>query len=483
MTNSLSVAMFNQSNMTFTENGAPAFHSTGSGLLDFFSRAGTLRNNQSEILKLFKDAFFESPEASIVLAFALRDARGGGKERLSFKTILEWLYKNEEEWFNKIVRLVPEYGYWKDILSFTDSELVQNIVAVQLATDALSTHPSLLAKWMPSANAGKASRKLALKWMKLLNVDEPEYRRSLSAIRAYIAPVENYMSAGKWFDIDFSRVTSVAMKNYGKAFGRHNQAGFEKYLLSVAKGEVKINAATLFPHDLVNKCIYNHKDDAVVEAQWKALPDFTDGENVIVMPDTSGSMMTGVLGNVTAYAISISLGIYFAQRNKGAFHNQMVTFSRVPKFISLKDSMSLREAVQFVGSYSEAANTDLMAAITQILEIAKKNNVPQSDMPTKLLILSDMQFDRCTNRPDDTTFSAMKKEFAKYGYEMPNIVFWNLGAYGNSPVTKNDLGVALVSGASPASLQYVLGKIASPLETMLRALNSERYEAVRKALV
>lgn len=498
MTNSLSQAILNKGNITSTQNGDGAFKSTLNKCLDFFSRSGALRNNQSELLDLFKKAFYESPDAAIVLAFYLRDIRGGNKERLSFQTILKWLYENEALYFNKIVSLVPEYGYWRDILGFVDSTVVVHTVSIQLAKDALSKNPSLLAKWMPSVNAGKASRKLALKWMKALQIDnEAEYRRGLSAIRSNIKPVESYMSAGKWGEIPYSNVPSVAMKKLAKAFGRHDFVRFDGFIKAAARGEVKINSTALLPHDLVavytksldwsdiGRGLYRGRiksvEDGTVEAQWSQLEDYTNGENVLVMPDVSGSMQQHGFGKVSAFEVSIALAIYFAQKNKGAFRNQMVTFSKKPHFITLSGK-GLFNAVSQVLAEVDMGNTDLMASIKAILDMARSNSVPQEDMPKKLVILSDMQFDSVNNA---TSFDAIKAEYRRYGYQMPEIVFWNLNSSvaKNSPVTKDARGVALVSGASPANLQYILGNpIVTPMDTMLLTLNSERYEIVRKAL-
>lgn len=489
MTNKLSNAIFNQGNMTTTQNGAKTPERTGSACLDFYSRAGALRNSQAELLDLFKKAFNESPEAAVVLAFNLRDIRGGSKERLSGQSIFKWLYENHEAYFNKIVGLVPEYGYWKDILPLYNSPAVVNAVATQLAKDALSDHPSLLAKWMPSVNAGKAARKLAKSWMIALQIEnESEYRRGLSAIRANIGPVESLMSAKKWELIKYETVPAVAMKRYGGAFASHDHARFEAFIKAAVRGEVEVKAGTLLPHELLAQYVtamgysYNlSSENPVVEAQWKNLEDYTNGENVLVMPDVSGSMISEAFGKVTAFHTSIALAIYFAQRNNGAFKNQFVTFSNKPKFITLQGT-SLHEAIQTVLSDVEMGNTNLMASIKGVLDVAKKNSVSQKDMPTKLIIISDMQFD-CTGNM--TNFEAMKRAFELAGYKMPEIVFWTVNASikKNTPVTKNEYGVALVSGGSPASLQFVLGgKIESPMDTMLKVLNAERYEPVRKSL-
>lgn len=479
--NKLSFAFANSAdnNKAFTLNKDKAFQTTYSPALDFFSRASVSRADQTTVVELFKKAFKDTPDLAVVLAFHLRDIRGGQMERKSFQSILGWLFNNQRDVFHKIVGLVPEYGYWKDIIPYYSDPVVASLVSIRIAKDALSDNPSLLAKWMPSENASSVeSMKMARAWARVLKVSMQEYRQGLSAIRNNIKVVERQMSAREWNEINFERVPSVAMKRYANAFSRRAPEKFVAYLEAVKKGEKKINASTLFPHDIVHG--YKDHRDVVdsLEEQWSALPDYAGDENVLVMPDTSGSMGSSFNDSkATCLDVSVSLAIYFAERNKGAFNNQFVTFSGSPKFITLTEKTLLGK-INEVMKYSEISNTNLMASILDILYIAKRRDIPQKDMPTKLIIISDMQFDRCGNM---STFEAMKVAFEAAGYNMPGIVFWNVNSYKNSPATKNEMGVALVSGASPSCLKYILsGKIESPMETMLKVAKSDRYKAIRE---
>lgn len=486
MTNKLANAIFNQGNVTTTQNGDKAYRSTGDACLDFFSKAGGLMGNQAELLSLFQKAFAESPEAAIVLAFNLRDVRGGGKQKRSIQTVLNWLYNYHLDYFDRIVGLVPEYGYWKDLISYTNSKKVRTLIQEQLDNDSISDHPSLLAKWMPSTNAGKASRLLGLEWAKILGVSEPQYRRAMASLKKRIKPVESVMSAGNWELIEYSKVPSVAMKNYGGAFAKHDHARFDAFIKAAVRGDVKINAATLLPHEIAFKYTKNRwgnsQIDDVTEAQWKALQDYTNGEDVLCMPDMSDSMTWQSFGKTTTREVAISLAIYFAQRNTGAFKNQFVTFSSSPVFVTLHGT-TLFENIQEVFNQVVGGNTDILKTVQAILDLAIRNRVPQNQMPKKLLVISDMQFDRANQ--GQSSFEAIRAKYKKAGYEMPEIIFWNANSniQTTSPVTKDEKGVALVSGASPATLQYVLGAhIDTPMETMMKCLNDKRYEPVRKAL-
>lgn len=63
------------------------------------------------------------------------------------------------------------------------------------------------------------------------------------------------------------------------------------FLGAVEKGEAKINASVLFPHDIVHRYGYADSTDTNLEVLWKNLPDTVQGcGNTIVVADGSGSM-------------------------------------------------------------------------------------------------------------------------------------------------------------------------------------------------
>ena len=64
------------------------------------------------------------------------------------------------------------------------------------------------------------------------------------------------------------------------------------------------------------------------------MPDFGGDENALAVIDTSGSMYFE--GNPVPAAVALSLGLYFAERNKGIFHNHFIEFSEKPQLIAIK---------------------------------------------------------------------------------------------------------------------------------------------------
>lgn len=475
-----------------TENGAVSNTSTLNPVLDFFSKAGAMRGREAAAFELFQKAFDADPQSAIRVLFYLRDIRGGQGERSVFRYILEQL---DEDFVNKIVHFIPEYGRWDEVPfnKFT----VENIIAKQLNEDLENMKTgksiSLLAKWMPSENSGKASLIEARKVAALLgwtgtpserNVDETTfkrvpnlrtYRKNITALRKhYDNFLERLMSEKRWGEIDYATLPSQAHKKHVKAFLRNDESRYRAYLESVNKGEAKINSGTLFAYqlyDMVNKYGASSDEVKAADALWKNLPDYTRGNNALVLADVSGSMSGFPM------SVSVSLALYFAERNVGQFKDYFMTFtsqSRLQKVTGTTLSAKMRsiESADWHGS------TNLQSAFDAILNAAVKGKASEDEMPTTLYIISDMQFDMATGHNDKTNFEVMKQKYAAAGYELPHVVFWNANAYGNdSPATMYDENVTLISGSNQSAFQYAVeGK--TPMQSMLDILNSDRYNSI-----
>jgi hypothetical protein len=128
-------------------------------------------------------------------------------------------------------------------------------------------------------------------------------------------------------------------------------------------------------------------------------------------------------------------------------------------------------------------NTNLQSVFDTVLTHAVRHNVPESDMPTKIFIISDMQFDMAVERNNSTNYGAIAKRYARAGYKLPLIVFWNVNGSGKeSPAMLNDY-VFLVSGLTPVIFKYALqAKAISAYDQMVETLMSERYNAISAAL-
>jgi Domain of unknown function (DUF2828) len=471
------------SNMTRTENSAVTYKSTKSALLDFFSVGGALRTRtDAEIVSLFRKAIEEDAGLALKALFYFRDVRGGQGERKVFRVLAKFLAEQMPYYITKNMKFISEFGRWDDMFALVGTRVETLAFAFmkdQLVKDvdaffAKQTGISLLAKWLPSENtSSKKTRSLATRFRVYLGWTPRDYRTTLADLRGYIKLVEREMSAGHWTSIDYEKVPSRASMIYRKAFGRHNPDGYGAYIKSVQKGEKKIHAATLYPYDLVNIALYQN-GDATIDAQWKALPNYVpEGGNALVIADTSGSM-SGL-----PMAISVSIAMYFAERNTGIFKDYFLTFSAKPTLQKLVGS-TLTQKAKNLSRANWDQNTDVQSAFDLILNTAVKNRIPESDMPKKLFIVSDMEFDAADGRNRQTNFQAIQSKYRAAGYKMPVLVFWNVQSRHNqSPVTVDDRGVVLVSGCSPSIFKSVMeSRVVTPYDMMLEVLMQERYAGI-----
>lgn len=513
--NAMQNTLNNEYNVSVTENGAIGYRTTGKALLDLNFAVASLRSmSEKVIVEKFTKAFFEDKVLAMKWLFYARDVREGLGERRLFRVVLDDLVKSNPEVVIPLINLIPEYGRYDDLWCLLDNkesaEVIYKIVIQQLRADTINMHEnmpiSLLAKWMPSVNASSAQTKKYAKLLcKALHMTERQYRQMLSSLRKYLDVVEVKMSEKNWSKIKYEAVPSRANLIYNDAFLRNDEVRRREYLGKLEKGEAKINASTLYPHDLVHKytngsCRMSKGKDAAIEAMWKALPDTVKGcDNTIVVADGSGSMMTGV-GNtkVSALDVANALAIYFAERSSGEFNDKYITFSENPRLVDFSKCDTLYDKIRLALGHNEVANTNIEKVFELILTTAINNNMSQDDIPKNILIISDMEFDSCatTNaaarnrwgyydrvKPTQTLFNTIAQKYADAGYKLPRLVFWNVNSRtGTIPVNENDLGVALVSGFSVNIAKMVISGKLDPYECLLETLNTERYVPVEAAL-
>jgi hypothetical protein len=477
----------NEANKTYTENGAVTNRSTGKDCLDLFATVGALRReSDQEIEERFMRAYTENPDVAMKILFFARDVRGGLGERRVFRCILRWLAKNEPKSLLRNLGRVAEYGRWDDLLVLLDTSCGKETAALlkeqfeaDLSAQDNGGEVSLLGKWLPSVNASNDDAvRLAKKLAKAFGLTERDYRKALVRLRERIRILENNLRE-RDYTFDYSKQPSKAMFKYRRAFLRNDKERYSAFLDKVSKGEATLHTGTLLPYELVAPFFRKSVTDdecAAIDTTWKTLPDYTDGENALAVVDGSGSMYSG--GDPMPATVALSLGVYFAERTKGAFHNHFITFSMKPQLVEIKGE-DILEKLRYCSSYNEAANTDLEAVFRLILDAAMKNNVPQSELPEKLYIISDMEFDSCAANAEITNFENAKRMFEAAGYRLPKIVFWNVASRNRQqPVTENEQGVALVSGCSPRIFSMVMDGSISPYEFMLSVVNSDRYAPI-----
>ncbi|MBQ4617332.1 MAG: DUF2828 family protein [Clostridia bacterium] len=477
----------NQMNTTATENGAVTHASTMSDCLDLFATIGALRReSEEEIITRFMRAFTENRDLAVKTLFFARDVRGGLGERKVFRVILRWLSVNAPETVRKNLEFIAEYGRFDDLLVLMDTPLEKAMLALvreQLRRDIYAMNNggevSLLAKWLPSVNTSNADAvKTAKNIARFLEMDDRTYRKMLSRLRAHIRIIENNLRE-RDYTFDYEKQPSKAMLKYRKAFLRNDNERYTDFLSRVQSGDATMHTGTLMPYELITPFFGNGVSDeerAAIDAMWNQLEDFTSGENALAVIDGSGSMYGW--GDPKPAAVALSLGLYFAERNRGAFHNHFVTFSERPQMVEVKGA-DLLEKLQYAASFNEVANTNIQKVFEVVLETAVKHNVPQEELPSTLYIISDMEFDYCTYDASVTNFEYAKRLYAAHGYTLPQVVFWNVASRNRQqPVTKNEQGVALVSGCTPRLFSMVASGHYSPYDQMLEILGNERYAPI-----
>jgi hypothetical protein len=321
-----------------------------------------------------------------------------------------------------------------------------------------------------------------------LDLTPREYRQILSKLRTYLKVVEKQMSSNQWDEIEYSKVPSKAMTNYRCAFQKHSEEKFTQYIEDLKQNKTKVNASTLYPYDIMEKMELEYSSsseysryntftlenyDELLEQQWKSLPNYVDGENnILIMADTSGSMCGRPI------ATSIGLALYFAERNKGFYNNKFITFSEEPSFVELKGN-NLSEKVRCIPNI--ISSTNLEKAFKLVLDSAIQSKLKQEDMPKAIIVISDMQFNIQTQDSNMTWHDAMEKMFNDNGYNMPNIIYWNVNDYGNSyQVTSEYKNVQLASGSSVSTFKAILNNIdKTPYEAMVSILNDKAYACVQ----
>ena len=485
--------------LTLTENGALAYETSGHKLLDMNFKLSSYRNvSELEIEDDFAKAYAENPRLAVKFLFFAGDVRGGAGERRVFRTCLHWLAKTRPNWANAVLPLVADYNRWDSLLSVLYTPVEADAVELlhtQLVADLKAMEEgksvSLCAKWLPSINASsQETRRTAQRLAKAWGMTEKQYRKALAALRNHLNVTEVRMTDGDWWKIDYSAVPSLANIRYRNAFLKHDAERRQEYLQELENGETKINASVTAPHEVVRAYRNGGMNlDASLEAVWKALPDYVKGDSSsIAVVDGSGSMTSHIgNGNLTASDVATGLGLYFAERLKGAFKDKYITFSRSPRLVDFSNTASLCERLNVADSYDECANTDIEAVFDLILKTAVDNNMRQDELPKNIVIFSDMEFDSCAepcgSSVQKTLFETIARRYRTAGYRLPRLVFWNINSRTNAvPLRENENGVALMSGFSPALVKMALSGTLDPFDVLLETLNAPRYAPVETAL-
>lgn len=512
--------MQNYNNVSVTENGATGYRTTKNPLLDLNFMVSSLRNRNEEfIVNAFVKAYYADWKYAVKWLFFLRDVWEGLGERRSFRICLKYLAISKPQVALAVMKLIPEYGRFDDLLAYIDTPLCKDVCAFlgeQLAKDVEALEcgkpVSLLAKWLPSNNtSSKEARRYAAIIANEIGMSPRQYRKTLARLRTASNVVEVQISAKDWADVDYEKVPAKANLKYDAAFYRHDAGRRTEYIKQAFLGEANVNAKGLMPYEIVHKFMRQSMrpvlhDNILAELMWqKMLADGFNNEwgldDCIVVADGSGSMYTNVSGSTSIRAIEVcnALAIYFAEQLKGVFHNKAITFSGRPEFIDLAPGKNLKEKLEIMLAHNEVANTNIEAVFDMLLAMAVSNQVPKEELPKQVLIISDMEFDSATapdywsysrkentswRKFDETLFETISRKFDEAGYTMPRLIFWNVcGRTDTIPMVEGDNGICLLSGFSQNAAKIAANReIRDPYERLIKVLDGERYKKVEDAL-
>ena len=444
-------------NSTITNTkGSLYYASTYDSNLDVFTKISRY-NTDEEIIRLFNNALNENEELALANLLYILDIRKGKGERRIFKTIFKDLCINNPKCAKRILPFIGELGRYDYVLVGLDTKINNEVIALikeQLDVDLNSNHPSLLAKWLPSHRTHNKDNIMAKKVMSALSMSEKEYRKMLANLRGKLNIVEKNLTDKNYDKIDFKEIPTKAMLKYTNVYKNKMASKYSEYKNQVKNGISKINTEGLFAYEIIRKLLCGEQvDEELYDLMWNNQKDILNGckTNVLVMADTSGSMTC--YGGIP-YATSIGLALYTAERNTGIFKNHFITFSETPSLCEVKGK-TIREKVDNIEII--VANTNIDKVFELILNTAKENNLKEEDLPSHLLIISNMEFDEGVYTKNGTNFEGWKQAFATEGYKLPTIIFWNVACFTKGiPVTKFDNDVAMISGFSTNILENIL---------------------------
>ena len=464
-----------QNSLIENTKGGMYYHTSYNANLDLY--AGISRfNKEDEIIRTFSNAYNEDRVLALANLLYILDIREGKGERRLFKTMFKYLCTSASDDARIILSYISTLGRYDYILEGLNTDIEDDVIELiknTLDSDLERDNSTLLAKWLPSHRTHGVNSAIAKDLMKKLGMNEKQYRQMLSKLRSKINIVEKNLTTKNYDSIKFEEVPTKAMLKYTSVFEREINERFTEYKKSLVKGETKVNTTGLFCYEVVKKVLALKTDEVVLDTMWKSQKNIETGNNnILVVADTSGSMtMYGGL----PYASSLGLAIYTSERNRGIFKDKIITFSSRPVLQEIKG----RTIVEKVFNIEEIiASTNVDAVFELILKSMKDSNSTQEDLPSHIVIISDMEFDQGVYSKGGTNFDGWKKTFKEEGYTLPKVIFWNVaGRTGGLPVTKNSNDVIMVSGFSTNILENMFNldefsPIAQMMEVLEKYINS-----------
>jgi len=498
-----------------TWNNAVTNESTLNFNLDMFAYSSRDPKQDYEKNKnRFKNALIENDEIALANLLYTLDIRNGKGERALFKSYFSALIEMNKDCAIQILPYIPELGRWDYVFEGIGTEIEENVyelIKAYFMMDIKNYNEnkpvSLLAKWLPSIKTHNKKNYFAVKLAKKLNLTEKEYRKILSKLRDSLNIVEKHITNKEYEKIEYISVPSKAMVKYKNLFFTKDEVRFKEFIEEL-KDSKKAKYDNLFMNDFAKmyldnlmkiginyfyertikeacRLLFNNfflkdleensqillqnfkNEKNLINTMWKKQSKIEFDKNVLVIADTSGSM------EGTPFETAISLAIYISQNNKSEeWRNKFIIFSSDCIEYSYDKDAEFTDIIDNIPLIAE--NTNIDKVFKKILNDSIEKNLPQLD---EVIIISDMEFDMVQDKKDMSNFKHWKSEFAKYNYELPKIIFWNVARNVESfPVTKLDYGTCLVSGYSKNILKSIIDiENFDPIDIMLKTLEKKNY--------
>lgn len=510
-----------------TENFAISNSSTGKHLVDQFGKAGAYRGRDLAIVWAEQSLIWgENPLDSVKFVGYLRlitrkskgfivtdkVQNGQGARDEAFKRLL-WIAKYHPETFYKNLWLIPVVGSWKDIFTLMalDIELktqaldrAQMFDILMMGINDEDYNKALVQKYLPQIRANSKCKTVRAKTLNGLakgvanyfGWTDKEYRQFKSNGKAHT--FQRLIAAKMYDKLVWNEIPGKALFNLikGKFLEKHNlEASYLKWLESqpVAK-------FTGYVYELGNQVIEGSSEKiknlslvkkTTFDKQFKGLIELAKKNeggikgNVWCALDTSGSMTSEAVDGTTAYNVCISLGVYFAELNEGAFHNHVIMFDATSRVLKLTGDSFVDRIKQITSANTAWGNTNFQSVIDEIVRIRKANpRIPISNYPETLLVVSDLQFDIATAGNKKTNYEKAMQKLAAVGLPEMKIIWWRCtGRYGTDfPSTLDDKGTYFLSGFDGSIITMICGgeKIEDKITGIMREKTME--EKLNKAL-
>ena len=511
----------------YTENGALSHSTTGSSLLDYFSKAGAFRGR--EVSLVYADVsrmWAESPMVTMQMLFYMRlvtrstkgfftseDVQKGQGVRDEYRKAISWVAKFHPAEFSKNLWLMPVVGCWKDLWHEDLIDVLNQDEVFALIQRGMADpyNRALIAKFLPKVRSKsntknerhKRLNKFAHALRAVLGMNEKQYRQFKASGDSH--QFQRNMSQGLWSSLDFKRIPGKALFSIVNHKGRDGKTVIERHGIEAAylnwiqtQPVAKftgypfelLKAARAGALSLVQKHTLDKQFDGLIELAKKDRGGIKG--NVWCALDTSGSMSwSAMMKDMTPLDVCLGLGIYFSALNEGPFKNHVIMFDDKSRDLELKGTFT--DKVSQVPA-NAMGSTNFQSVIDEIVRIRRtRPEIAIEHYPTTLLVVSDMQFNPVSGNAE-TNYERAMKQLKAVGLPPIQIIWWQVnGDRGNDFASKSDdAGVVMISGFDGAVITNILGgetevkdpvtgqvRKLTPSENMLKALNQPVLSQVK----